>query len=137
MSYPHYSNECLGRLAKEINRISAEHGFWPEEGRNFGEMIALAHSELSEALESHRDGEPAMWHQHDKACPLYLIHNDAPNPVGPCNCQPKPEGAAVDLVDCIIRCLDTLYSLNVDIDEVMAKKMIYNDSRPHMHERAY
>lgn len=46
----------LNALAEAINKTSTEHGFWPEEGRNFGEMIALAHSELSEALEEHRAG---------------------------------------------------------------------------------
>jgi len=33
-----------------------EKGFWDKE-RNVGEMIALCHSELSEALEGHRHGD--------------------------------------------------------------------------------
>ena len=44
----------LNTLAKEINDCAVAHGFW-EGDRNFGEMIALMHSELSEALEDHRN----------------------------------------------------------------------------------
>jgi hypothetical protein len=79
-------------------------------------MIALMHSELSEALEEHRAGRPAVWFD-----------------------GPKPEGAAVELIDCIIRALDTLYSmdLNGDIDSVLQLKMDYNASRPYKHGKAY
>lgn len=117
----------MGNLAESIHNISSSHGFWPKDGRNFGEMIALAHSELSEALEAHRGGEAPYWEAHEKACTDMEI----------CACIPKPEGAAVELVDCIIRCLDTLYSMNVDIDGVLLKKMMYNDSRPYKHGKAY
>lgn len=118
----------LNALATDINKISSGHGFWPEEGRNFGEMIALAHSELSEALEAHRDGDkPPYWEAHTQDC----------NFSSRCICNPKPEGTAVELVDCIIRCLDTLKSLDVDIDGVLLKKMMYNESRPFKHGRKY
>lgn len=123
----------LNEFAKRIHDIADSHGFWPKSGRNFGEMIALAHSELSEALESHRDNEPAVFLKHDPGC-------DAMEPryrPSPCSCRPKPEGSAVELVDCIIRCLDTLSSLNVDIDEVMEMKMAYNEGRPFKHGRGY
>ncbi len=103
-------------LAEKINRTSSDNGFWPEQGRNFGEMIALAHSELSEALEAHRDGLPAM----------------TPAAEGE-----KPEGVAVELADCIIRCLDTMWSLGVDIDEVVLRKMAYNETRSFKHGKAY
>lgn len=104
----------LQRLAERIHKCSVDHGFWPPEGRNFGEMIALAHSEASEALESHRSGEQPVWHKHQAACPLIEYP-----PNGRCRCNPKPEGIAVELADVIIRCLDTLYSMmDVNIDEL-------------------
>ena len=45
----------LNELAKEIHKTACEKGWWEEE-RTFGELIALCHSELSEALEVYRDG---------------------------------------------------------------------------------
>lgn len=105
----------LGRLAQEIHDTADSHGFWPAEGRNFGEMLMLATSELAEALEEHRSGNPPVWY----------------TPNG------KPEGTAVELADCVIRCLDTMHSLGVDIDRVIAEKMTYNAGRPFKHGRAY
>ena len=37
-----------------------QHGWWDED-RTFGEVIALCHSELSEALEAYRDDEDLFW----------------------------------------------------------------------------
>lgn len=54
-----------------------------------------------------------------------------------CTCEPKPEGVAVELADCIIRCLDTMHSLGVDIDAVVEQKMAYNNSRPYKHGKSY
>lgn len=95
--------------AKEIHQVAADHGFWPEEGRNFGEMIALMHSEISEAweeFEGHRS-------------PVYHVDG-------------KPEGIAVELVDCAIRILDTMYSMCVDVDDTVRESVgiardVYSD----------
>lgn len=163
----------LNDLAKEINRTSTDHGFWPndredaldallgidldlnkggtpdvrfsvirayieaQEVRNMGEMLMLAVSELAEGLEAHRDGDPVVWEKHVQTCPWYLGPPLARSDETSCTCTPKPEGLAVELADCIIRCLDTLQSLDVDIDEVVASKMAYNASRPYKHGRAY
>ena len=49
----------LNALAKRILAINTEKGFWPKEGRNWGEVCALIISELMEALEAHRKGKRA------------------------------------------------------------------------------
>lgn len=101
--------KSLNELATEIHLIAKDHGWW-ETNRNFGEMIALIHSELSEALEAHRNHELAI-HYKDK----------------------KPEGWAVELIDCIIRILDTLRAGGCDIDDLIKAKIEYNKTRPYKH----
>ena len=49
------------RLSKQVNDNARAHGWWDAE-RNNGEMIALMHSELSEALEAERHGNPPSDH---------------------------------------------------------------------------
>ena len=114
----------LNTLAKQIHDNAVAHGFWEGE-RNFGEMVALMHSELSEALDEHRNGKPNE----------YADHTHGPG--WDCDGNCKPEGVAVELADCLIRILDTMLSLDVDIDGVVARKMAYNAGRPHKHGKAY
>ena len=136
----------LDELADEINRTATEHGFWDKE-RNFGEMMMLATSELAEALEEHRDGRPPIYYRTSFTSQAKWWHRLAAHFVkaptfvdwlvekGYCN--RKPEGVAVELADCIIRCLDTMHSLGVSIDGVVRMKMEYNKSRPFKHGKAY
>ncbi len=46
----------ISELQAQAHRIAKEHGFW-DEPRTFAHCIALVHSELSEALESDREGK--------------------------------------------------------------------------------
>lgn len=101
-------------MAAEINQIAKDHGWW-ETDRNFGEMLALVHSEISEALESYRNHEPAFF---TKAWQ---------------NTPEKPEGWGIELLDAIIRILDILHSNNLDIDHLIRLKMDYNKTRPYKH----
>ena len=48
------SKPSINNLIKECNRIAKSKGWWEDE-RNDGELIALMHSELSEALEAMRN----------------------------------------------------------------------------------
>lgn len=136
----------LNELAGRINRTATAHGFWDEE-RNFGEMIALMHSELSEALEEHRENKPVVyfkalnsskvWHDvytRDGGRTYYYVGTTISVPKGS---RLKPEGAAVELADCLIRILNTMASLGVNIDDVVEEKMAFNDGREHKHGKAY
>ena len=72
--------------------------------RNFGEVVALMHSELSEALEADRKNL-----MDDK-----LPHRD---------------GREVEFADCIIRILDTAASLGLDIAGAVIEKNRFNKQR--------
>jgi len=72
--------------------------------RNFGEVVALMHSELSEALEADRKGL-----MDDK-----LPHRD---------------GREVEFADCIIRILDTAAALGLDVAGALIEKSRYNRTR--------
>lgn len=99
----------INHMTKLIHENSVKHGWW-ESDRELPEVIALCHSELSEALEAYRNDEPMVW------------DNDG-----------KPDGIAVEMIDCVIRIFDYLGSKDIDVFEVMWKKHKYNVTRPYKH----
>jgi hypothetical protein len=147
-------------LAVKIHATAREHGFWDKE-RNFGEMLMLVASELAEALEEDRNGKPSIYWK-CKSCgyeDLYTNHVKHyirnvgtmrrvldrlgfSMPMILCDeTRLKPEGALVEIADAIIRLMDTgqaeVSKTQYTLGEVIEHKMDYNDSRKHMHGKAY
>lgn len=120
--------ESLNALAADIHANAVEHGWW-DEPRTLGDIVALCHSELSEALEAYRDGEELV-HGCCGHCD-YQEKCDHPAPAGETGC--KPEGVAVEMIDCIIRILDWCGKMGVDVDGVLRMKHAYNKTRPYRH----
>lgn len=130
----------LKEWANEIHKNSVNHGFW-EDDRGFPETVALCHAELSEALEEDRSGRPLVWFK----C------NDNNSVAECCKCKHcmidgsceihalnyKPEGIAVEMIDCLIRILDWCGRNNIDVDEVVRIKHQYNVARPYKHGKRY
>ena len=82
-------------------------GFWPPEGRNFGEIISLMHSEIAEAWEGWDVSPRPM----DEKCPTYL-------------------NTFVEVADCAIRLLDTLSIYNSTcLDELNVDDYIEPDGK--------
>jgi NTP pyrophosphatase (non-canonical NTP hydrolase) len=123
-------------FAEEIHKNAVEHGWWDVE-RTYGEVIALCHSELSEALEEYRNG-------HDYSEIYTACKNCADRPKAGYNCtigdkcdkweqRDKPEGIPIELADCIIRILDICEWYGIDIEAALEIKHEYNASRPYRH----
>lgn len=89
--------KTMAEWAKEIHENAVAHGWW-EEDRTIGEICALIHSELSEALEEARAARPMMYVM-DEYNGEYIQN---PRYYG----SRKPEGIAVELADAVIRMLD-------------------------------
>ena len=104
------NSSLLTGLAEDIHNNAQSHGWW-DEPRSFGDIVALCHSELSEALEEYRNGKPAIYYGEDD----------------------KPEGIAVEMIDCVIRILDWCAHEDIDIDEILKIKHEYNKTRPYRH----
>ena len=103
----------LNNFAKEVHANAVAHGWWETE-RDPAEIIALIHSEWSEALEEYRAGRPMVWHE---CMDEGQAPEDRPVVCEQCTdcyyygkeCEhrgKKPEGIAVELIDGCIRILD-------------------------------
>lgn len=142
----------FNELAQRIHETAKSKGWWNEEyldaeamyrgekvtatvvaPRNFGGVLMLVVSEVSEALEEYRNGHAfdAIRYVHpdgtvcaaEEMCPIGIDSGG----------EAKPEGIPIELADVIIRVLDACAAYNIDIDTAMQNKMLYNTTRPHRH----
>lgn len=100
--------EIVNAVAWAVHETAKLKGWWDTE-RNVGEMIALMHSELSEALEGYRDGNPES-----KKIPGFT-------------------SAEEEFADCIIRIFDTCAASNFNIGAAIEAKIAFNTNRPYKH----
>lgn len=102
-------------IAEYAQTNAANKGFWDKgiENRNRAEMFALMHSEISEALEADRHGNPPSV----KAAGFSSV--------------------AEELADEIIRIMDYSHAFNENVPGAMCAKMLYNEKRERKHGKQY
>jgi hypothetical protein len=106
-------SENIKEIIHTVATTAREKGWW-EKDRSLAEVIALTHSELSEALEHYRNGHriDRVWREGD-----------------------KPDGVLVELADVLIRIFDYVGNRNLSDEFVDAlhAKIAYNTTRPYRH----
>lgn len=95
-------------MQKNVHKTAVDHGWWVAE-RSDAECIALMHSELSEALEAFRNGNPPDDH------------------------VPQFSNAEIEFADVIIRIMDLSEKRGFDIAGALLAKAAFNKERPFKH----
>jgi NTP pyrophosphatase (non-canonical NTP hydrolase) len=111
--------KSLAEMREQVYKWTVAKG-WADDGRTFGDEVALMHSEASEALEAYR-----QWGFQDTTIGGVSIAGEVQ--------LPKPEGVGSELADLLIRLLDTCARHDIDLEYEFNRKMEYNGSRPFRH----
>lgn len=99
-------------IQSEVHQIAVSKGWWDTD-RSDGEIIALIHSELSEALEACRKEYPSDKH------------------------LPHRGNLEVELADAVIRIMDWAGEMGLDLCGSLLDKVEFNRSRPHKHGKIF
>ena len=104
--------EAWDDVAAEVHANAKAKGFWYR-ARNDGEALAFIHSEVSEALEALRRGNP------------------------PDDKIPKFSGAEAELADVIIRIMDLAAGRGWDVAGAICEKIRHNATRERLHGKEF
>lgn len=106
------TEEAICYLIERCHFTAIEKGWWDDLERNNGELIALMHSELSEALEGLRKPQ-----QSDHIPKFTLVEEE--------------------MADLLIRVFDFAGARELRLAEALTAKMAYNKTRPYRHGKLF
>ena len=98
----------IAEIQQEVHRIAVEHGWW-DTSRSTGEVLMLMVTELGEAMEAYRAGNP----ESEKIKGFSRMEEE--------------------LADVIIRLLDFAAKEDLNIEGAVIAKTAYNAKRPYRH----
>jgi NTP pyrophosphatase (non-canonical NTP hydrolase) len=99
-------------LSNQIHAVAREKGFWDRE-RNVPEMLMLVVTEIAEAVEGLRHGNPP-----DDKIPAF-------------------SAMEAEIADAVIRIMDLAPGLNLRLAEAIVAKLEFNRTRPRLHGKAF
>lgn len=129
----------FNELAKSIHANNEIRGFWDGgiEAKNIGEVIALIHSEASEALEADRKNHHAIKSFNlINNCNRIETQNEKQYFKQEFEVSVK-NSFEDELADIIIRVLDVCGAMKIDIDWHIEQKLKYNSLREYKHGKRY
>jgi NTP pyrophosphatase (non-canonical NTP hydrolase) len=101
-------NRTIRDIQQAVHKTAVEHGWW-EAPRPAGEVLMLMVTELAEAMEAYRRGNPES-----EKIPGFSKMEE-------------------ELADVVIRLLDYAGGEGFDIEGALVAKMAYNETRPYRH----
>ncbi|MEC0242005.1 hypothetical protein P4H66_19565 [Paenibacillus dokdonensis] len=119
--------KSINELVQAAHENAKSKGWWDEE-RSFGDIIALIHSEASEALEDYREGYNLgeVYYEGKENGNVLRSYTKKPG------CE-KPCGIPSELADIVIRVFDACGRYGIDLEQAINEKMAYNATRPTRH----
>jgi NTP pyrophosphatase (non-canonical NTP hydrolase) len=120
----------MNELAKQIHENNKAKGFY-EGKKNIGEMLALIHSEVSEALDADREDKHCLVDIKDM---VHIVDDSFFELVFKDEVKDTFED---EIADTMIRCLDMSAYLGIDIESHITAKVRFNKMRPNKHGKIY
>lgn len=120
----------INELAKQVHENAKKKGFF-DSPRNIGEMLALIHAEVSEALEA--DRADSYFSSNIQVVNGWVEDGDFVN-----SYKYHVKGTfEEEMADIVIRVMDMCAYKNIDLEAHIKAKMRYNSLREYKHGKKY
>lgn len=126
----------INKLSKDIHQNAKNKGFYDGK-KNIGEMLALIHSEVSEALEADRKDRYADLTEINNLKKEGYTFEDSPISYDAHFKSKVKDTFEDELADIMIRVMDLAGYKGIDLETHIKLKMWYNSNREQKHGKRY